>query len=60
MGCYLDPGDGVTIRDMEAVMTEKLRGAELIITEGLNVDLGEECSSGRDKEITAAVATAGL
>ena len=29
--CYLTPVDGVTIQDVEAVMTERPRGAELIV-----------------------------
>ena len=31
VGCYLAPGDGTTIRDVKAEMTEKPRGAELIV-----------------------------
>ena len=41
-------------------MAEKPRGAELIVAGDLNVELGKTGSRGRDEEITAAVATAGL
>ena len=31
VGCYLVPGDGTTIIDMEVAMAEETRGAELIV-----------------------------
>ena len=37
--CYLAPGYGVTIEDVEVVITKKPRGAGLIVLGGLNVDL---------------------
>ena len=60
VGCYLVPGDGTTIRDVEAALVEKPRGAEMIVAGDLNMELGKTCSRGRDKEITAVVATEGL
>ena len=59
VGCYLAPGDGTTIRDVETAMTEKPRGAELIVAGDLNVYHGKVGGWGRDEEITA-VAMAGL
>ena len=49
MGCYLAPGDGTIIRDVEAAMAEKPRGAKFIDVGDLNVELGNTCSRGRDK-----------
>ena len=39
VGCYLAPGDGTNIRDMEAAIAEKPRGAELIVAGNLNAEL---------------------
>ena len=58
--CYLEPGDGTTIRDVEAAMAEKPRGTEMIVEGDLKVELGKKGSRGRDKDITVEVATAGL
>ena len=60
VGYYLAPGDGTTIRDVEAEMGEQPRGAELIVAGDLNADLERTGGRGRDKDITAVVATAGL
>ena len=59
-GCYLTPGYGATIRDVEAKMREQPRGTELIVAGELNADLESTGGRGRDKDITAVVATAGL
>ena len=56
-GCYLAPGYGTTIREVETAIAEKPRGTELIVTGDLNVDLGNEGERGRDEEIAAAMAT---
>ena len=58
IGCYLLPGDGATIRDVEAAMSEQPRGTDLIITGNLNVDLEGMGEQGRDKDILVVVATA--
>ena len=60
MGCYLAPGDGATIRDVETEMAEKLRGAVFIVVGDLNVDLGNAGRRGRYEDIMAAMATAVL
>ena len=60
IGCYLAPGDGATIRGVETAMAEWLRGAELIVTGDLNVDMERAGGRGRDEEIAAAVAMANL
>ena len=49
-----------TIRDVKAAMTEKTRGTELIVAGDLIVELVKTGSRGKEEEITAAVATAGL
>ena len=41
-------------------MAERMRGAELIVTGDLNVDMERAGGRGRNKEIAAAVTTAGL
>ena len=38
IGCYLEPGDGVTIQDVEAAISERLRGTYLIYAGELNVN----------------------
>ena len=48
--CYLAPGDGVTIWDVEAVMKKQSRGAELIVVWYLSVYLERMYGQGRDKE----------
>ena len=58
--CYLAPGDGTMIRDVEVAMAEKLRGIDLIVAVDLNVDLEKSGGWGRNEEIAAAVATTGL
>ena len=58
--CYLVPVDSMTIRNVEAMMAEKPKGTELIVVGDLNVELEKTGSRERDKEIVAAVATAGL
>ena len=60
VGCYLAPGDRTTIRDVEAAMSDKPRGTELIVVGDLNVELGKTGIRGREEEITTSVATAGL
>ena len=49
VGCYLAPGDGMTIQDVEAAMAYKAWGAELVVAGDLNVELGKEGVQGRDK-----------
>ena len=39
MICYLAPGDGAMIRDMETAMSERPRGIELIFSGELKSDL---------------------
>ena len=58
--CYLAPGNDTTIRDVEAAMTERPRGTELIVAGDFNVDLEKTGGWVRDKEIALATATAGL
>ena len=48
------------IRDVEAEMAEKPRGTVLVFAGELNVDLEKVGGRGRENEIEAAVATAGL
>ena len=60
MDCYLVPGYGTTIRDVEAAKAEKPRGAEMIVAGDLNVEMRKKGSMGRGKEITVLVETAGL
>ena len=48
------------IWDVEAVMAERPRGTELIVTVDFNVNLDNTGSQGRDEEITVTVATEGL
>ena len=50
----------MTIQEVEAVMTEILRGAELIIAGDFNVDLEGMDGRGRDEEITAGIVKEGL
>ena len=47
VGCYLAPGDGTNIRDVETAMAENPRGTELIVAGDLNVELGKEVGRGR-------------
>ena len=47
--CYLAPGDGATIRDVEAAISERLRGTDLIVVGDLNVDLERMGVRGQDK-----------
>ena len=49
VGCYLVPGDGTTIKDIEAAMAEYPRGADLIVAGDLNVELGKAGSRVRYK-----------
>ena len=60
VGYYLAPDDRTTVRDVEAAMSERPRGTELIVAGDFNVDLDKTGGRGRDKEIAATVATAGL
>ena len=60
VGCYLAPGNGTKIRDVEAEMAERPRVTELIVAGDFNVDLDKTGGRGRDKEIAATLATAGL
>ena len=60
VGCYLAPGDGATIRDVEVALSEWPRETDMIVAGDLNVDLERPGGRGRDEEITAVVATAGL
>ena len=60
IGCYLGPGNDTTIRDMEAAIMERPRGAELIVAGDFSVDLEKTCGQGRDEKIAAAVAMANL
>ena len=60
VGCYLVPGDGATIQDMETEVKECPRGIQLIVTGYLNADLERIGGRGQDEEIAAVVATAGL
>ena len=39
VGCYLVTGDREKIRDVEAAMAKRPRGAELVVAGDLNVDL---------------------
>ena len=38
-GCYLDPGDVVTIQDVGTAINEQSRGASLIVAGDFNADL---------------------
>ena len=58
--CYLATGDETTIRDVEAAMAEKPRRPYWIVARDLKKNLGKAGSTGRDEEITAAVATSSL
>ena len=49
MGCHLVLGYVVTIRNVEAAMADKPRGAELIVVGGLYVYIGKEGGRGRNK-----------
>ena len=60
VGCYLEPGDGATIQDVEAKISEWMRGAELILAGDLNVDMERMGGQGRDKEIAVALVMVGL
>ena len=60
IGCYLEPGDGVKIREVEAAMAERPRGEELIIAGDFNVDMEGTDGQVREEEIAAAIAMAGL
>ena len=60
IGCYLAPGDGETIRDVEADMSERLMGTELVVPGDLNVNLERTGGWGQDKEIATVVAKSGL
>ena len=59
VGSYLAPGDGTTIQDMEAI-NKGPRGTWLIAAADFNVNLERKGGRGRDKEIAAVLATAGL
>ena len=60
VGCYLDTVDAVTIWDVEAAMSERLRRKELIVAGDLNIDLERTGGRVRDKDIAAVFATEGL
>ena len=60
IGCYMAPGDRETIRGLEAEMAERPKGTELIVAGNLNVDLRKAGGRGRDGDIVAAVAKAGV
>ena len=60
VGCYLVPGDGATIWDMEVAMAELQSGTDLIVAGDLNVDVRRTGRKGRGEEIAATVEMAGL
>ena len=60
VGCHLAPGYKTMIRDVEAAMAERPRGTEFIVTGDFNVEFKKTGGRGRDEDIAAAVATAGL
>ena len=54
------PGEGVTVRYVEAVMKERPRRSELIVAGDFNVDMEGTDGWGQDEKIAAAIATVGL
>ena len=60
LGCYLAPGYGAAIRDVEVEMSDQPRGTELIVTGDLNANLERTGGRGRGKDIAVVIATAGL
>ena len=46
--CYLEPGDGVTIRDVGTAINERSRGEDLIVAGDFDADL--ERTGGRARE----------
>ena len=59
-GCYIVPGDGTTIWDVEVSMAERPRGVGLIVVGDLNLDREKTSSQQQDKEIAVVVTVAGL
>ena len=57
--CYLAPGDGAKIQNVEAAMNELPKVTELIFAGDFNVNLERTGGWGQDKEIGAVVATGG-
>ena len=55
--CYLEPGDGVMIWDVELAITERVKGAETIFVGDFNLYLEVTDGQGRDEETTAAMVT---
>ena len=60
IGCYLAPGDGETIRDVEADMSERLMVTELVVPGDLNVNLERTGGWGRYEDIATVGAKTGL
>ena len=54
--CYLAPGDGTTIRYVEASMVGQPMGADMVVVGDFNVDLERTGGRGRNEEIAAVVA----
>ena len=54
------PGEGVTVRYVEAVMKERPRRSELIVAGDFNVDMEGTDGWGQDENISALIKTAGI
>ena len=60
VGCYLAPGDGVMIQDVDMMMIERPRGEDMVVVGYFKVDLEGTDGLVRDEDIAAAIATSGL
>ena len=60
VGCYLAPGNTLTIESVVAALKERPRGAELLVTGDFNINLVKPEGDLRGEDITAAMATEGL
>ena len=60
VGCYLAPGDTLTIESVVNVLKERPRGAELLVAGEFNVNLAETEGDQRGEDIGAAMEMEGL